>query len=327
MNFLLDNPLTAMSGPMFLAFFIVFIIVTLAVLAIARSNIDKTDRLPIPAIPPDVDPYEIAFLRGGENELARSVIFSLVQKGFLEIRNEGRTGSLHRVEGAGDPAALFAVEAVALGWVGSSKQAKEVFASGGLAQRLSRHNAKHEIDLANRQFLMPDEWKSKARKFGVAAALLIAGLGGYKILAAVLTGRYNVIFTVILIIVGGIIALAMGKLPRMTKLGKQYIDRLQAAFEDLKFRSQAPYIAGATQQPAMAQSGFAGVDPLLLSVGVFGTGILAGTMFASYNDAFARQQASSGGTGCGSSCGSSCGSGDSGSGCSSGCGGGCGGCS
>lgn len=327
MNFLLDNPLATMSGPMFLALFVVFIIVTLAVLAIAKSNIDKTDRLPIPAIPPEIDPFEIAFLRGGENELARSVIFSLMQKGFVEIVNTDKTGRIKRIENASDPNSLSAIETVALGWVGASREAKEAFASGGLADRLSRHNAKYEIELANRQFLMPEEWKAKARKYGIAAALLIAGLGGYKILAAVLIGRWNIGFTIVLTLIAVVIAMTVGRLPRMTKLGKQYIERLQAAFEDLKYKSQAPYIGTNAQRPALAEAGYSGVDPLLLSVGVFGTGILAGTMFASYNDAFARQQAAAGGSGCGSSCGSSCGSGDGGGGCSSGCGGGCGGCS
>jgi uncharacterized protein (TIGR04222 family) len=323
MNFLLDNPIAAMDGTSFLVLFIVYIVITLAVLAVAKSNIDKTDRMPIPAIPPEIDPFEIAFLRGGDNELARSVVFSLVQKGLVEIVNSDKSGTIRRMEMQNDTLGLSSIEEVALGWIGASREAKEVFASGGLAERLHRHNAKYEIDLANRQFLMPDDWKSKAKKYGIAAALLIAGLGGYKILAAVLAGRFNIIFTIVLTVIAVVIAMTIGRLPRMTKLGTQYIARLQDAFEDLKLRAQAPYIAGGTQQPAMAQGGFAGVDPLLLSVGVFGTGILVGTMYSGYNDAFARQQAASS-SGCGSSCGSSCGSGDGGGGS---CGGGCGGCS
>ena len=322
MNFLLDNPIASMDGISFLVLFIVFIVITLAVLAVAKSNIDKTDRMPIPAIPPEIDPFEIAFLRGGENELARSVVFSLVQKGLVEIVNSEKSGIIRRVDNKGDAARLSAIEEVALGWIGTNRETKEVFGSGGLSERLQRHNAKYEIDLASRQFLMPPEWQSKARKFGIAAALLIAGLGGYKIFAAVLGGRWNIGFTIVIGLIAVVAAISIGRLPRMTKLGKQYIERLQAAFEDLKLRSQAPYIAGGTQQRAIAEGGFAGVDPLLLSVGVFGTGILAGTMFSSYNDAFARQQAASS-SGCGSSCGSSCGSGDGGGGC----GGGCGGCS
>jgi uncharacterized protein (TIGR04222 family) len=322
MNFLLDNPIASLDGISFLVLFVVFIVITLAALAVAKSNIDKTDRLPIPAIPPEVDPFEIAFLRGGENELARSVVFSLVQKGVVEVVNSEKSGTIRRMENNGDVRNLSAVEEVALGWVGTSREAKDVFGSGGLADRLQRHNAKYEIELANRQFLMPEEFKSKARKYGIAAALMIAGLGGYKVFAAILVGRWNVGFTIVLSLLAVVGAISMGRLPRMTKLGKQYIERLQAAFEDLKLRSQAPYIAGGTHHGTMAQNGFAGVDPLLLSVGVFGTGILAGTMFSSYNDAFARQQAASS-SGCGSSCGSSCGSGDGGGGC----GGGCGGCS
>ena len=325
MNFLLDNPIALMDGISFLVLFIVFIVITLAVLAVAKSNIDKTDKLPIPAIPPEIDPFEIAFLRGGENELARSVVFSLVQKGFVEIVNSEKSGTIRRVENNGDPRSLSGIEEVALGWVGASREAKEVFGSAGLAERLQRHNAKYEIELANRQFLMQEDWKSKARKYGIAAAFVIAGLGGYKVFAAVLGGRWNVGFTIVLTLIAVVVAMTIGRLPRMTKLGKHYIERLQSAFEDLKLRSQAPYIAGGTPQPVAAQAGFAGVDPLLLSVGVFGTGILAGTMFSGYNDAFARQQAAAGG-GCGASCGSSCGSSD-GGGCSSGCGGGCGGCS
>ena len=82
MDFLLDNPLATMEGTTFLVLYVIFILFTLTTLAIARSNIDKTDQLPIPAIPPQVDPYEVAYLRGGINEMARSVVFSLVQKGL-----------------------------------------------------------------------------------------------------------------------------------------------------------------------------------------------------------------------------------------------------
>ncbi|HVE58180.1 MAG TPA: hypothetical protein VNB22_15210, partial [Pyrinomonadaceae bacterium] len=119
--------------------------------------------------------------------------------------------------------------------------------------------------------------------------------------------------------------------PRVTKLGKAYLERLQTAFDNLKYTSQAAYIA--SNQPMVApQTSFAGVDPLLLSVGVFGSGILAGTVFDSYNQAFQRAQSASiaGGSSCSSGCGS-CSTGG-GSSCSSGgdggssCGGGCGGC-
>jgi len=317
MNFLLDNPIASMDGTAFLVLFIVFIALTLAVLAVAKATIDSTDKSPIPAIPPQVDPFEVAYLRGGANELARSVIFSLVQKGFVEVINADKDSRIRRVEDGPDPNSLSEIEQSALGWLGREREAKDVFdTSSGLIAAMESGSARYELELSRRQFLMPDEWKDRMKKYGLAAALAIAAFGGFKMAAALMTGRFNILFTLFLTIVGFVMARGIGKVPRMTKLGKQYLERLQSAFEGLKYQ---------TPQPLVAQAGSAGIDPLLLSVGVFGTGILAGTAFSHYNETFARQHqaGTSCGSACGSGCSSSCGSSDGGGSC----GGGCGGCS
>lgn len=318
MNLLLDNPIASMDGTAFLVLFIVFIALTLAVLAVAKATLDSTDKLPIPAIPPQVDPFEVAYLRGGGNELARSVIFSLVQKGFVEVVNADKDSRIRRVEDGPDPNSLSEIEQSALGWLGREREAKDVFdTSSGLIATMESRSARYELELSRRQFLMPDDWKDRMKKYGLAAALAIAAFGGFKMAAALMTGRFNILFTLFLTIVGFVMARGIGKVPRMTKLGKQYLERLQSAFEGLKYQ---------TPQPLVAQAGSAGIDPLLLSVGVFGTGILAGTAFSHYNETFARQHqaGTSCGSACGSGCSSSCGSSDGGGGS---CGGGCGGCS
>ena len=319
MDFLLENPLATMYGPTFLVLYAVLAVITLAITAIARSNIDKTDRMPAPAIPPQIDPYEVAYLRGGVNEMARAVVFALVQKGFAAIISDGTR--IQKLGDAPDPRNLPGIEQLALDWLGRERETKEVFDSTvGLCARLKSFGERYDHELESRQLISTGLMKMTAKTYARSAALLLGFLGGYKVIAAILNGRSNVIFAIIMTIAAVAIAISLRKLPRMTKLGKTYVERLQAAFEDLKYRSQAPYIAGSTAAPAATQAGSAGIDPLLLSVGIFGTGILAGTMFASYNDTFARaQQASS--SSCGS-CGSSCSSG-----CGSGCGGGCGGCS
>jgi uncharacterized protein (TIGR04222 family) len=97
MDFLLDNPLATMDGPAFLVLYVSVIILSAVALGVARANSDRSDNLNIPAIPPDPDPYEIAFLRGGANEVARAIIFSLIQKGFVEIVAEGKTSRLKQV--------------------------------------------------------------------------------------------------------------------------------------------------------------------------------------------------------------------------------------
>jgi uncharacterized protein (TIGR04222 family) len=329
MEILFDNPLAKMYGPYFLIFFAFIIFFAVMILALVKTLFDKTDRYAIPAIPPNLDPYEIAYLRGGTNEVARSVIFSLMQKGFIEIDNSAATPVIKKTQNQINPRNLNQIEQMMLGWLGTSREPKEFFGANGLAKQLEIYGTTYQGQLEQRQMLTDEAARLTMAPAKWAVYLLILLFGGYKLIAAVYHGKSNFIFLIVFTAGGLFIVKAVAKLPRLTKLGKAYLDRLQAAFDNLKYTSQAAYIAS-NQGRVAPQTTFAGVDPLLLSVGVFGGGILAGTIFDSYNQAF--QRANNASSISSSSCGSSCGSYSSGSSCSSGsdgggsCGGGCGGC-
>lgn len=336
MEFLLDNPLAAMEGPLFLLFYGIVAAGSIAALAVLKSQADTTRKLPTPSIPPQIDPFEIAYLRGGGNEMSRAVVFSLVKKGLIEIVTEGSQSEIKRSAAvpAGQPP-LGELERRALNWFYTARQPKDVFEPhGGLAADLENFAEQYRVSLEDRGMLIGSSIENKYRPVKWAIVLGLGGLALYKITAALLNGYSSVFFLVLLGIFSVLTAARVGKLPRLTNYGKSYLERLQTAFDDLKYQSQSPYIqTNSLVAPARTapQATFMGVDPLLLSVGVFGGGILAGTVFDNYNQAFHRaQQQSAGGSGCGSSCGScsSSGSGgDGGSGCSSGCGGCGGGCS
>ena len=328
MEILLDNPLATMYGPYFLVFYGFVILFTLLVLGLKKTRIDKTNNLALPPIPSQIDPYEIAYLRGGTNEVARSVIFSLMQKGLIEI--DSGAAKIRRVENASSRSNPSQIERVSLDWIAASRDVSEVFGKNGLIKQLETYGEMYRTRLEQAQFVIGDEVRAQMSRWKWIAVASIAGLGIYKILAAIIFGNFNLIFTVLMLIFGLIIAKAVSGLPRLTKLGKAYLERLQLAFDSLKYESQKAYLP-ANQARVAPQTTFAGVDPLLLSVGVFGGTILAGTVFDNYNQAFQKaqqQSAVNSGSSCGSSCGS-CSSGDGGgSSCSSGssCGGGCGGC-
>jgi uncharacterized protein (TIGR04222 family) len=336
MDILLDNPLATMYGPYFLIFYGFLIFFTLIILGVVKSQIDKTNNLLLPPIPSQIDPYEIAYLRGGTNEVARSVVFALMQRGLIEIANDGAKNVIKKANPqAGGVRNLNQIEQLALNWLGNSRDPKEVFESNGLVKQLESYGQMYQTRLEQGQMLTGDDDRVALKLVRWAAYLVIFGLGAYKLLASIAHGYYNVIFLVIFCIVGLLIARAIAKLPRVTKLGKAYLERLQLAFNNLKFEAQKPYLPSNKPRGAVVpQTSFAGVDPLLLSVGVFGSAILAGTVFDSYNQTFQKaqqQQQAAASSSCGSGCGSSCSSsssGDSGgSSCSSGssCGGGCGG--
>lgn len=331
MDFLLDNPLATMEGPVFLVLYAFVILFSVIAVAIVRSNADKTDQLNIPAIPPDPDPYEIAFLRAGLNEAARSVIFSLLRRGLIKIEPDSKKSvikpaSLINVNG------LPPIEQTTLEWIGMFRNAEDVFAKNdGLVAKLEPFFFTYRQQLETRQLLTSHSTASRMKRYGWTAAILIGGLGGYKIVASIAYGYFSFAFTFIMGAMGLAILAAVGNLPRVTKLGKRYLERLKIAFEGIKSASSIkPDELDGYQ--ATNTAAFASVDPILLSVGVFGGGILAGTAYGNYNTAFEkaeRQQTASGSSGCGSgsACGSSCSSGSDGGGssCGSGCGGGCGG--
>lgn len=331
MEILIDNPLATMYGPVFLVFFGFIIFFAVIILAIVKSQFDRTDKMGVPSIPPNLDPFEIAYLRGGINEVARSVIFSLTQKGFVEIDTSAAPAVIRKTPHLPNSNMLVPIEQLALGWLGESREPSEIFNSYGLVNQLESYGNSYRGRLERQNMLTGDADRVVFRPVKWSVYLLILTLGGYKLLAALAHGQFNIILLIIFMVAGLLIARAVAKLPRRTKLGKAYLERLQSAFDNLKYTSQAAYIPS-NQARIVPQTTFAGVDPLLLSVGVFGSAILVGTVFDSYNQAFQRgQNLQSAGTSCSSGCGSSCSSSSadgSGGSCSGGssCGGGCGGC-
>lgn len=331
MDFLFDNPLANMPGVVFLVFYSLFIIFTLIALGVWKSQADKTANLAVPPIPPNIDPYEIAYLRGGMNEVARAVVFALRQKDFLIIQNDGKNSRIHRNANQTDKRGLSRIEQSVLDWFAGSREPKEVFQSYGLLQVLDPYYEIYEARLEQQQFLTGDEMRSRIKRARNIVLSLIIGLGAYKFTAALAHGRMNVAGIVIIAVIATFISFAAARLPRLTNLGKTYLERLQIAFDRLQYQTERQ----AMQPRAASGAQFAGVDPLLLGVGVFGGAVLAGTIYDDYNQVFqrAQNQAVASSSSCSSGCGTSCSSGSSGSSCSSGgdgggssCGGGCGGC-
>ncbi len=310
MDLIFDNPLANLYGPYFLILYAVFIVTVAVAFGIAKRAADQSDRLPIPSIQPDFDPFEAGFLRGGENELARMAVLSLIKKEYLTIQ---KSGSAMRIKRTGKDASpmLSRIEADALAWIGTERSPAEIFKRGGLPAELAPHSRGLEQRLGQMQLINTAANRAAFVPYRIAGFLAVIGLGAYKFAAALVHGRSNLFFLFLLGIAGIIAVHYKSKLPWQTKLGSVFLERLRIAF-------------GSPPPAALAgaQTGAAGADPLMLSVGVLGTGVLAGTMYSEFNEAFRKAQNSAAcGTGCGSS---SCSSGDGGSSCGGGCGG-CGG--
>lgn len=126
-----SNPIANMYGPLFLLFYGFVIVVTLLVCRwVARQ--DSTANLPLPKVPTNPDPHEIAYLRGGENEVTRLVVFDLIQRGYLQVN-----GKIERSPNHPNPVNLSPMEREVFSWFDKPKGASEIFHS--LSNQVKQH--------------------------------------------------------------------------------------------------------------------------------------------------------------------------------------------
>ncbi|HEX7174131.1 MAG TPA: TIGR04222 domain-containing membrane protein [Pyrinomonadaceae bacterium] len=340
MEWLWYNPIADMRGPTFLLFYACASAATIAVCAMLSRQLDWTGSMQPPPLPSTPDPYEIAYLRGGENEVARTAVFALMRSGHLHVIQRGKKSLIERTGPPAPTAALGHFERRAYGWFDHPQESAAVFRQGGLAEKLRRHCADYEQKLRGEKLLTPPEASDRARLVRLLGLAVIAGLGAYKLAIALSRGRTNVIFLILLGAVALVVLFKVCRSPRLSRRGRAHLERLRTAFDRLKGGGQTlTETATMARESADERGPYAtpgGLDPALLTLGVFGVAALAGADHDNYTRAFNRSTAtadSSGGSA--SSCGSasswsdsSSSGGDSGGGDSGGssCGGGCGGC-
>jgi uncharacterized protein (TIGR04222 family) len=245
------------------------------------------------------DPYLIAFLRGGKNEVLRVATVSLIDRGLLEVSGTQVTS----VRGQSSAALRIPIEQHVFARFETPAEAASVFKLDVFDHEMDGY----ESELA-RLDLIPGERAKRAQNARLAVAILVlGGVALIKILVAMARGRSNVGFLIILAIAFGFGSERLAR-ARLTRRGTAMLSSLRTLFDGLKDR--APLLrAGETS------------DEVLLLAAVFGVGAIPARFFPNVHALFPRAS-SSPASGCGSACGSSCGGGCGGGGC----GGGCGGC-
>ena len=319
MNWLIDNPISQMPGPAFLA---LYAAVIAFLLAEARWRVRRPDPgvgegpEPIPTKP---DPVEIAYLRGGENEVTRLLAFDLIRRGYLKL--DEKQATIEPAEDAPAVAKPSPIEQAALDFFRKPRKPAELFRPGGLSGRLKAGFGPMADSLRERGLLASPDQVGAAWKAWFGGALMILAVGGFKLFVAMAKGKTNVGFLFVFAAFGLIALIFACWAPRVTRRGKEYLASLRVAFQGLKPRVAEPADPGS-------------LDPALTLVpAVFGVAALVGTPYA-YAPSLFRTAAISSAGGCGASgagCGGiggvagggGCGGGDGGGG---GCGGGCGGC-
>jgi uncharacterized protein (TIGR04222 family) len=313
------NPLTQVTGPEFLGLFAILIVAVAAVCWYRRRSRDNSTELPPLGSPSRVDPYEIAYLRAGENELARVLIVGLMERNYLQISTpESKWWNLfpqgNRIEQAPDHPdldELTPIEREAFEWFDYPRTPEQVFqkARGGLIDlpsALSSHTVKYEQNLRVQRLLTSEELRDEARWNVSVGIALMAIIGLARLFIGVSRGR-PVGFLILMSIIGAFAIARVGRPGRVSLRGKAYLNSMKAKWNWLKDSKH-----GQDWSPSLA-------------AGFFGVAVLAGTEMSPVTEMFKRSNSGhyiggDGGGGCGGG-GGGCSGGGGG-----GCGGGCGGC-
>jgi uncharacterized protein (TIGR04222 family) len=262
------NPIATMYGLNFLLFYGFIISLTLIICRLALDE-DETSQQPVPFIPENLDPYEIAYLRAGEVEMIKVGITNLIQKDFFKLNDETieltlkSTLDLETIN-----LELTKIEIYILENFKYPRRIKDIFQLSRLLT-FRKYYEIYQQKLLRENLLYSNEIKYKISFFKGLGTLIILGLGGYKLIVAFSQGNTNVLFLIIMGIIGTIILRSWCKVPRMSNLGKKYLNRLQKTFE--KFQDKA-FLSSETSENFYS-----------LAVAIFGVSILSGTPYADFN--------------------------------------------
>ncbi len=347
----LNNPIAQMWGPYFLVLYALVFAVLFALIRWHRRRVDQSMELGDLPMPSKIDPYPIAYLRGGLSEVSRLATVDLYQRGLIAESTPDSSGAkrLHLLPEADLTDLDPLLRAVAI-FYRTPHKPTELLKTGPMSgfnekiaiwdrwienERLhhsksakTSHHALQTFVLAGYLALgiykilaTPREGGIHDERYELAFAHTIEylySLPHAEALAAAHTmGQYHILFFGVGIgIALGLIGLNTdARLPRCTDRGRRFIDNLQTAFASLK-RPQS--VASATSD---ASQPVEETDDAVLAMGVFGVAALQGGPLDMMFEHYAKS--ADAGSACGGGCGSSCGSGDGGSGDG---GSGCGGC-
>ena len=285
------------TGPWFLLFYLVLGVFSYWFVYFYVTYRERQQ--PVPKLKMS-DPFQIAFLRGGENEAIRIASISLIDRGLLRIIDaSSKTPKLETTY----------PRDINLGKTRIERALLKLYRVGQeLSVAFSDPECKHSCGLyqevlgEHRLVRTAEIMQERAISIGLIA-ILLAGVAALKITIALERGRENIAFLIILAVVL-VYVLVLLIWRHRTGLGDRMLSDLRTLFQSLYMRRDS-------LRPRLQTT-----DAALLAA-VFGLSALPAA-FQYARDIFRKAtKSNSGGSSCGSTgCGSSCGGG----------GGGCGGC-
>ncbi|MFM7199222.1 MAG: TIGR04222 domain-containing membrane protein [Myxococcota bacterium] len=325
-----------MRGPTFLALYAAVFVLLWLVTGFRLKRLDQSMTLGRRKLPAEPDPYELAFLRNGTPEVAQLGLYRMVQRGLITI--EGQAPAPPELQAATQTLEHNPLERALESWIKRTQadgaplswsQAPELTST--LVEQVGIFTRTLQERLEQEKLIRGSRIQRQARAIVGQTMVLFISLGSFKLAWALMHARYNVLFLVLMGVVGAALLWQRHKLSRLTERGTQYLKDVQETFRAQKrhlseeirsFRKAGDTPEENTPAPAGWNPAL-GMAPVLL-MGAYGMSVLPPDELAPLQRLKQQAQAQGQNSGDTGGCGSCSSSSDSGSSCSSG--GGCGGC-
>ena len=241
MNSLLHNPLSELTLPYFLVLYVGCGVVGLLAGTVLIWLCDGTRDDDLTSHSPQTpDPYEVAFLAGGDRNVTRLVVFDLIEKGYLELSGTRRRFAffapakmLRRSTTAPDLSGLTTVQRAAWDWVRTARLPSQILHRHiGLVNQIRPLCQVYVRPLESRRFLETTSHRVACTLVAWAMSFGIVSLGLYKLVASVIAGEGESATLILLMVVGLVCTAINCRRVRLSDLGHRYVESLQMEFGD-----------------------------------------------------------------------------------------------
>ena len=190
-----SDPIGSMSGPTFLIFYtILFVVGTIALRRRVKSLNAEANARPSLRMPEKLDPYKVAFLRGGDSEVLRAGMVDLVDRGVItktEI-TQGKFLKTKLTQWVCDPEKVArgvrfsAIQKYLIEHFETAKDAASVFEAESMLKAKELMGGYREW-VQEEQLLNDHSDRAGVRSMAWMLFLGLEGLGLYKLIAAIAT--------------------------------------------------------------------------------------------------------------------------------------------
>src|SRR5687767_256554 len=234
-----SNPVTNLSGGEFLFFYAVVIVTATLVCRWLARRIDPTSADDKNDVLPNLDFDEVAYLRGGDEELTRAIIGRLIVRGSLCVEKPVSTGIIFgstekRIRQAVSPPSgvtLSPLESRVYEWFSNAHTTEEIFGPTGVSGSVSGYATVHfQEKLRAAGLLLPEDVRSKIWRIAITGAIVVGVLGIARVLVGVSRGR-PVGFLIGVGVIGLMIFLGRCAPDRLSNRGRNCVAQMTTLFQ------------------------------------------------------------------------------------------------